>query len=305
MLKEFNKQCWNTFIPDGSAQISSLRLPVSELRTLSYKVGSFVKRDALFVKHEMNATVVQHNIILLSYKLKGDTLICINIVVDNSLEMNMDQQKHADYLVQAFGSGKLTLETYRNHKELLSILERDAKSIMTSLETNSPPLLHSYHPHHMSNNIRSTLLRVDICGRKLASARPNKFESSVVQERVFKAEHRAWWSAFMPGSRVTYLPPSLTRPSEPTCLLSFSSMDSVPHTSIENQEIDSAPGGSEGQETDSTSIVGNGMTILADTLANRFPMKDIPILLEYPVIPIPHDPERVQKLLKLAAQLLT
>ena len=305
MLKEFDKHCWNTFIPSGSEHIKSFSLPASTLRILSYKVGHFVKKGALFSQDKINMGTIKtlEDFILISYKLEGDDLFCTTILINDSLEMSPNQQRHADHLIRAFGDGKLTLETYRNHDELLSILERDAKSILTSLKLNLPPLLHSYHPDHIKRNgMGNILVHVDIWGVKLASTRASRFESSVVQKRVFKAEHGAWWSTFVPGSRVTYSP-QVTGSSESTHLIKFAAMDSLPHVSVKSQKTDSGGGSTKNQGN--YRISSNGRkAFFMDAQMNRFPMQNVPATLEYPAIPIPHDPERVQKLLELAAQLL-
>ena len=119
----------------------------------------------------------------------------------------------------------------------MDILEKDSNSIITSSTPNFLPLLHSYHPCHSNGNkIAHILARVQVYGHELASDVSNRFESTVVQERVFKAEYNTWWSIFFPGSRVQFLSPVEARHLQPRPTTCFFPMSQNPFTSVGNQE---------------------------------------------------------------------
>lgn len=291
LFPEFSKLCWNTFLPNGSELIGSLDLPLASVQAIGHRVGNFVKEDVFVVLDEEENVVAKQGSIILSYELKKDHLICTDIIVYDSLTLDQTQQAHADYLIKAFGSGKLSLKTYRDHKELVERLEKDAKSIITDSNPNLLPFLHSYHPHHFrDNNLTGILILVEFYGRNLASGVSKRFESAAVKERVFKTEYSTWWSTFIPGSRIRFLSSFEARS------LGFKTLPDFNRTIL----IRSTSTGS--QDAFSVSLGIKTSCPTSSTSPKHWTLRTDPVVVEYPDVPLPHDPEQVQRLFKLIAQ---
>ena len=132
------------------------------------------------------------------------------------------------------------------------------------------------------------LARVQVYGHELVSTVPNRFESTAVQERVFKVEYNTW-SIFIPGSRVQFLSPVEARHLQPRPTTCFSPISQKPFTSFGNQENHS---------------MSPGIMLEPDTsrTSPHHLQRGYPAVVACPDVPILHNPDQIQKLFKLMSQ---
>ena len=213
MSDTLDAHCWSALLPNGPQPVKTAILFASSINTFNYRAGQFVQKDSLFASAVDDKPILAPwDFILLSYELDRDNILCTQIIVDSSLELDPRQYPHAIYLVRAFEEGILCQQNYKKHAKLWKDLDDSTihfmKNVIDNLENERPTYLDTYHPHQLAPIlIPQILARTDHYGRKMAKAASSRFESAAVQERVFKSELTAWWNAFIPGSRVLFLLP--------------------------------------------------------------------------------------------------
>lgn len=206
------------------------------------------------------------------------------------------QQEHVDYLVRTYEDGKLNVQTYQKDVKLTRVLSEDfraiVKLIVAAPKTKPSPYLPSYHPSNLTvDEAFQVLSRIAQRGQNSASA-SSRFESAIVRERVLQSELSIWWSAFIPGSRVLFLPFSESKalvykyaPLYKPTTLSLS-------TAVKGLNIKLAlPRGKE-------------PWFFIPVFVSNLPTQANLAIVVCPEVPIPNDPARIQELLKLTSDSL-
>ena len=283
-----DRYSWNAFLPNGS--IHSNNLTVSSIDVLHYRVGQFLKKDQIFVTFkggEVGSS--SHNSILLSYAIQGEGLFYTHIAIDDSSVLNSRGQTRADSIINAYEDGILNLKTYQRHKKLKKIIDEGVEAVKKYIlfsSTSDPKLpLRSYHPYNLkSSESLSILARVNELGQKLASVYSKRFESAIVQERVFNSTFSTWWNAFIPGSHVQFLKPYETKKLFSKHPTAFKLMTSALLTKISRHS------------TGMTLICTKKPWFYAPVLANDSSKPIGVAIIECPETPSFHDPAAIQKL---------
>ena len=296
MFEVFNRHCWDVFLPDGSQSIYSASLPISSIQTLNYRVGQFVKKGTLFATTKNDIPKPEeHDFILLSYKVEEESLVYTKLHIHDSSVVSLTQQAHTDDLIMAYEYGLLSMETYTKNRDLLKILYASAKNIMGDImddsKVNPPPYLPSYHPYEFKADVDSNILaRIGHYGHELALATSNGFESANVRERVLQGELSMWWNTFIPGSRALFLSPSEEVTVIPEHYHLFKLLPPLPSNTVASREVYSVLRGNKGPWFFSRALAFP--TCTRNSIA----------IIQCPRTPIPHDKERIQKLLDLASK---
>ena len=288
MSDPLDAHCWSALLPNGPQPVKTVLLRASSIKTLNCRAGQFVQKGALFASTvDDKPLLAPCDLVLLSYELDGDNILCTHITIDSSLEPDPCQYPHAIHLIRAFEEGRLCLQNYKKHATLWRDLDNSTihfiENVIDNLETVRPTCLDSYHPQQLDPILTPQILaRTDHYGRKMAKAASSRFESAAVQERVFKSELTAWWNAFIPGSRVLFLLPF---DADPLVLRPFKPFNSPTSSRIQKEY----PALRDVKEPWFASMA----------FVNRSLQWADSAIIECPRTPIQHHKGRIQTLLKL------
>ena len=292
VLDAFRENFWELFLPKAGQYDSKVVLPVpaSSIEVFNYSGGQFVKKGSPIVVIKGGEQILaKSNFILLHYTSAKDTITYNKVDIDNSLSLNGEQRKHADFLLNAYDRGRFNVKTYKQDMDLNRILQRDVARIAGAMIMGSKgsrsSYLPSYHPSRLKQESTEEILQgLGNNAQTLTVLATNRFEFGKMREQVAKAELSAFWNVFIPGSQLHCLASSEVAR---IALERSQFMPFVPQTTPIPIKLGRDP----------TLLPGRGPWFWGAFLTSKSDDWGIKAIIKCPEVPINHDPEIVQHLL--------
>ena len=193
---------WGSFFPEGpeSFRFSFYTLPLASTSTLGYAPGQYVRKGSTFAtdKDERPVFVATTDFILKDSWIENDRLYVEKVEIFAPLKQEPEEAHMvAKFLIGEYEHGNLNIERCSQDPKFMSFLMHLIDQFLGCLQEQScmSQSLNGIPTLLTPDEVKLILRAVDHEAKGAAHSVSQRFESTAMRERVFKAEHNAWWDA--------------------------------------------------------------------------------------------------------------